>query len=174
MAERHGVLGAFETPEDLVAAARRARAAGYRHMDAYSPMPVHGLSEALAIPRSKLPWLVLVAGVLGCLAGFALQYWTTVVDYPMNVGGRPLNSWPSFVPVMFECTVLAAALTAAIGMLAANDLPKPHHPVFAVDAFADASSHRFFLCLEASDPTFDRDSAHGFLKDLGASEVHDV
>jgi hypothetical protein len=173
-AKLFGIMASFETPDELVEAATQARDAGYRKMDAYSPMPVHGLSEALGLPRSRLPYLVLAAGISGCLVGFFMQYWIAAVDYPLNIGGRPLNSWPSFVPVTFELTILFAALAAGVGMLALNRLPMPHHPVFAVKGFEAASSDRFFLCIEARDPSFEQDKTRRFLESLGATEVCDV
>jgi hypothetical protein len=170
----HGLMAEFETPTALVQAAERARLAGYRQMDAYSPIPIEELSEALGLRRSRLPLLVLLGGIAGCLGGFGLQYWVAVLEYPMNVAGRPLNSWPQFIPVTFETTVLGAALACFFGMWALNRLPQPYHPVFNVPAFARASSDRFFLCIEATDPRFERDGTWQFLEGLhpvGVSEV---
>ena len=169
-----GILAEFTTPGALVAAVTRTRAAGYRQIDAYAPLPVHGLSEALGLTPSRLPWLVLGAGVLGAAAGIGLQYWTTVIAYPMNVGGRPLASWPSFVPVVFELTILFATAAAVVGMIAKNGLPMPHHPLFGVARFARATSDRFFLCIEAADPKFEPTAVRRFLAELGAEEVIDV
>src|SRR6201999_1154804 len=151
----YDLLAEFETPHDIVAAAEAARAAGYRKVEAYTPFPVEGLPEAIGSHRTHLPLIILVGGVIGCLGGFALQYWCAKVNYPINVGGRPLNSWPMFIPVTFEVTVLCAALSAVIGLFALNALPMPYHPVFNVPEFALASRNRFFLCLEATDPIFD-------------------
>jgi len=170
----YGLMAEFETPTALVQAAERARLAGYRRMDAYTPIPIEELSEALGLRRTRLPLLVLLGGIAGCLAGFGLQYWTSAIDYPMNVGGRPLNSWPQFIPVTFETTVLGAALAAFFGMWTLNRLPQPYHPVFNVPEFARASSDRFFLCIESADPRFDRDQTTRFLKDLHAVGVFDV
>jgi hypothetical protein len=170
----YGVLAEFETPEQLRAAARAAREAGYRRMDAYSPFPIHGLTEALGARSSRLAGLVLAGGALGTLSGFGLQYWVSVIAYPLNVGGRPLNSWPSFIPVTFEVTVLLAALTAVLGMLALNGLPYPHHPLFGAERFARATSDRFFLCIEAVDPKFDQAATRRFLESLGPSSVTEV
>ena len=170
----YGMLAEFESPDQLRAAARAARDAGYRRMDAYSPFPIHGLTEALGSRPSRLAGLVLAGGVLGMLSGFGLQYWASVIAYPLNVGGRPLNSWPSFIPVTFEVTVLLAALTAVLGMLALNGLPYPHHPLFGAERFARATSDRFFLCIEAADPRFDRAGTEAFLTGLhplGVTEV---
>jgi hypothetical protein len=170
----HGLLAEFETPTALVEATERARLAGYRKMDAYSPIPIEELSEALGLERTRLPRLVLLGGLLGGLGGFGLQYWASTLAYPLNIGGRPLNSWPQFIPVTFETTVLGAALTAFIGMWALNKLPQPYHPVFNAPEFARASTDRFFLCIEADDPRFDRAATAAFLKDLhpvGVTEV---
>jgi len=170
----HGLMAEFETPTALVDAATRARLAGYRQMDAYSPIPIEALDEALALKRTKLPMLVFIGGLVGCLAGFGLEYWASAIEYPMNIGGRPFNSWPQFIPVTFETTVMGAALTTFFGMWALNGLPKPYHPVFNVPAFARASTDRFFLCIEAEDPKFDREATWQFLEGLhpvGVSEV---
>ena len=147
-------MAEFEQPEQVVNAAKSAYAAGYRRMDAYSPLPVHGLSEALGFRYTRLPLIVLIGGLIGCFAGFAFQYWVSVINYPVIIGGKPMNSWPSFIPVTFECTILFAALSAVFGMLALNGLPQPYHPVFNVDRFDHASRDRFFLCIEARDPKF--------------------
>jgi Protein of unknown function (DUF3341) len=170
----YGLMAEFETPTELVEAAERARLAGYRRMDAYTPIPIEELSEALGLQRTRLPLLVLLGGIAGCLAGFGLEYWTSAIEYPMNVGGRPFNSWPQFIPVTFETTVLGAALTAFFGMWALNKLPQPYHPVFNVPAFTRASTDRFFLCIEAADPRFDRTATRKFLEGfhpVGVSEV---
>lgn len=170
----YGLLAEFDTPEALLLAARRAYAEGYRRMDAHTPFPVEGLAEAIGFHHTRLPLLVLLAGMFGALVGFASQYWVTVIDYPLNVGGRPLNSWPSYIPITFEVTILFAALTAVVGMIALNGLPMPYHPVFNVPAFGGASRDRFFLCIEATDPLFDRGETKRFLESLNALEVSDV
>lgn len=173
----YGMMAEFSDPTELVAAIRAARAEGYRRMDAYTPYPIEEVSEALELHRSRLPYLVLFGALLGMAGGFALQHWTSAVDYPLNVGGRPLSSMISFFPVTFEMTVLVAALFAVLGMLALNGLPTPHHPVFNVPRFALASRDRFFLCLEATDPLFDRDGTRRFLERLvprSVSEVEDL
>jgi hypothetical protein len=172
--ELYGVMAEFENPEDVVEAARQAYAAGYRRMDAYSPFPIEELSEAVGFHHTRLPWIVLVGGVLGALTGFFMQYYVAAVEYPLNIGGRPLNSWPSFIPVTFELTILFAAFSAVIGMLALNGLPRPYHPVFNVPGFARASRNRFFLCIEANDGMFDREKSKGFLRSMKAVEVSDV
>jgi len=170
----HGIIAEYETPEELLRAAKRAREAGYTRMDAYSPFPVHGLSEAIGLEDHKVPWTTFFAGVIGAIAGFALQYYISVVDYPLNVGGRPFLSWPAFIPVTFETTVLFAAFGAFIGMLAFNGLPQPYHPVFNAPRFERASQDRFFLCIEASDPMFDRANTRHFLEATGARMVSEV
>ena len=167
-------MAEFETPTALVEAATKARLAGYRKMDAYSPIPIEALDEALDLKRTRLPMLVFLGGLAGCLAGFGLEYWASAIEYPMNIGGRPYNSWPQFIPVTFETTVMGAALTCFFGMWALNGLPKPYHPVFNVPAFARASTDRFFLCIESEDPKFDREATWQFLEGLhpvGVSEV---
>lgn len=170
----YGLLAQFDTPEALLAAARRTREAGYRRMDAYTPFPVAGLAEAIGFSRTRLPLVVLVGGILGCVGGFLLQFYTSVIDYPLNVGGRPFNSWPAFIPVTFEMTVLIAALSAVVGMLALNGLPMPYHPVFNVPRFRLATRNEFFLCIEATDPQFDPERTRRFLESVGAREVYDV
>jgi hypothetical protein len=167
-------MAEFASPEELLEAARRAFAAGFRKMDAYSPFPVDGLAEAIGFHRSRVPLIVLIGGILGCLGGFFLQYWVSVIDYPINVGGRPLNSWPSFIPVTFEMTILAAALSAVFGVLALNGLPMPYHPVFNVERFELASRNRFFLCIEAADATFDLDSVRKFFEEVGSQGIYEV
>jgi hypothetical protein len=170
----YGLLAEFDAPETLVTAAERAYADGYRHMDAHTPFPVHGLAEAVGFHTNRVPLLVLIAGILGAGLGFFSQYWAAVIDYPINVGGRPLNSWPAFIPITFEVTILAAAVTAVLGMLALNGLPQPYHPVFNAPRFALATRDRFFLCIEATDPRFDPVATRAFLEGLGAREVTDV
>lgn len=170
----YGFLAEFERPEDLLRAAECARDAGYRRLEAYSPLPVHGLAEAVGFPKTALAPLVFAGGLLGGAGGFALQVWMNAIDYPLNVGGRPLNSWPAFVIVSFELAILAAALTAVLGMFALNGLPKPYHPVFNVPAFARASRDRFFLAVEAKDPAFDLTETRAFLETLGPLAVHEV
>jgi hypothetical protein len=176
--DRHGVYGMmaeFEDPEQLLEAANRAYSAGYRNMDAYTPMPIDGLAEAVGFRRNWVSLVVLVGGLCGCVGGFGLLYWISVIAYPHNVGGRPFNSWPAYIPITFECTVLLAALSSVVGMLALNKLPMPYHPVFNVESFAKrASIDRFFLCIEASDPKFDRMQTRAFLEGLNPEEVAEV
>jgi hypothetical protein len=170
----YGLMAEFDDPHQLVVAATRARERGYRRLDAYSPFPVHGLAEALGQDHTRLPLLVLLGGLAGACAGYGLAYFVSVIDYPLNVGGRPFHSWPSFIPVTFETTVLFAALSAVLGMIALNGLPRPHHPVFNVDRFALASRNRFFLVVEADDPRFDRAQTRAFLAGLEPSGVFEV
>lgn len=178
MDERHkiyGVMAEFEDPTAVVEATRKAYAAGYRRMDAFSPYPIEELTDALGIKQSRLPLIVLIGGILGCLGGYALCYWVSAQVYPLNIGGRPVNSWPAFIPVTFECTILLAAFAAVFGMLALNGLPQPYHPVFNVDNFEMATRNRFFLCIEARDPMFERQKTREFLSGInGVAEVHDV
>lgn len=170
----YGLLAEFENPNDLLVAARQAHEAGYRRMDAYTPFPVEGLAEALGFHRTRLPLLVLLGGLIGCAGGYLLQYYLSAIEYPLNVGGRPLNSWPAFVPVTFELTILVAALAAVFGLLALNGLPMPYHPVFNVPRFALATRDRFFLCIEASDEKFDRETTRYFLERLAPRVVSEV
>jgi hypothetical protein len=170
-----GLMAEFETVDALFAATRRARQAGYRDMDAYTPYAVEGLAEELGESKSRIPLVVLIGGLVGASAGFLMQYWSMAIDYPFNAGGRPLNSWPAFVPVAFEMMILVASFSAFLSMLFMNDLPRPHHPLFNVPQFARASQDRFFLCIEATDPQFDRQLTLEFLSGaeshLGIVEV---
>jgi ActD protein len=170
----YGLMAEFDNPTALVHAAEQARLAGYRKMDAYSPIPIEELSEALGLPRTRLPKLVFLGGLFGGIGGYALEYYCAVIGYPLNIGGRPLHSWPQFIPVTFETTVLGAALACFVGMWALNRLPQPYHPVFNVPAFARASTDRFFLCIEAVDPTFRADTTRQFLEGLHPVGVSDV
>ena len=170
----YGLMAEFDNPTALVAAAERARLAGYRKMDAYSPIPIEELSEALGLRRTRLPVLVFLGGLAGGLGGYGLEYWSSVLEYPLNIGGRPFHSWPQFIPVTFETTVLGAALTCFFAMWALNGLPQPYHPVFNAPAFARASTDRFFLVIESADPRFALDKTREFLEGLhpvGVSEV---
>jgi hypothetical protein len=167
-------MAEFSDPQAVVAAARKVHEAGYRKVDAFSPYPMEALSEALDLPHSRLPLLVLLGGVAGLGAGYGLEYWASVIEYPMNIGGKPFHSWPAFIPPAFETTILFAALTAVLGMLALNGLPEPYHPVFNVPTFALATKDRFFICIEASDPRFDPDRTWSFLLSLGPRVVSEV
>jgi|TARA_B110000495_G_C22947286_1_gene554623 hypothetical protein len=170
----YGVMAQFDNPDDLLAAAKATFAAGYRKLDAFSPLPVHGLAHAIGYKRTRLPWLVFCMGIVGAIAGYGLCYWVSVIDYPLNIGGRPFHSGLSFIPVTFELTILFSALTSAFGMLIANGLPQPYHPVFNVENFARASSDLFFLCIEAEDEKFDMDETTLFLQSLNPQEVSQV
>jgi len=169
----YAVLAEFENPTELLDAANKTREAGFHGLEAYTPFPVHGLTEALGHPRTKLPWLVFVGGLTGTCTGFFMQLWMQTLDYPVNIGGRPTDwgSLPSCIVVMFECTVLFAAFTAVFGMLALNGLPKPYHPVFEAKNFAEASRSRFFLSIESTDPHFDVAKAEAHLQALSPRSV---
>ena len=170
----YGLIAEFENPTDLVNAARAAREQGYRKLDAYSPFPIEELNEALHLHRNKLPLIVLLGGIVGGTLGYLLQYYVTVVYFPINIAGRPLHSWPSYIVITFEMTILFAALSAVLGLLGLCGLPMPYHPVFNVPRFALASRNRFFLCIEAADPLFDRGATTDFLYSLEPREVSEV
>ena len=170
----YGLLAEFDGPSPLIAAARAARAQGYRRLDAFTPYPIEELSEVLGQTRTRLPLIVLVGGVLGAMGGYGLQYWSAVMAYPFNIGGRPFHSWPAFIPPTFETTILCASIAAVLGMLAVNGLPQPYHPVFNVPSFALASRDRFFLCVEAADPSFDLSGTRRFLEGLSPLAVSEV
>jgi hypothetical protein len=169
-----GLLAEFPDHESRRLAAHRVRAAGVSRLDAYSPFPLDAVADAIGVRRTRLGWAVLAAGITGAGTGYLLQWWTSAIAYPLNVGGRPLNSWPVFVPVMFELTVLFAALTAIIGTIVRSGLPRLHHPLFAVPAFERATTDGFFLSVEADDPQFDADRTRALLVETGASRVFDV
>ena len=170
----YGLMAEFDNPSDAVAAARRVYEEGYRRIDAFSPYPVEELSEAIGVHSTKMPLVVLVGGILGGLAGYLMQFYLHVYYFPLNVGGKPYHSWPAFIPITFECTVLGAALFAVFGMFALNGLPEPYHPVFNVPDFGLASRDRFFVLVESTDPRFDREQTAALLKSLGPREVSDV
>jgi len=170
----YGLMAEFEDPGSLVAATQGAYREGYRVMDAYAPYPIEELHEALGTHHTRLPLIVLIGGLCGCIGGYALQYWASAIAYPVNIGGKPLHSWPAFIPVTFECTILAAALSCVLGMLALNGLPQPYHPVFNVPRFALASRNRFFLCIESRDPKFELEATRRFLETLNPREVTTV
>src|SRR6266567_92829 len=170
----YGVMAEFDNPTDLVAAAQRTYEVGYRRINGYSPYPIEELSEAIGFTRTGLPLIVLIGGILGGLGGFFMQYWMEVIDYPLNVGGKPYNSWPAFIPITFECTVLVAAFAAVLGMLVLNKLPQPYHPVFNAPNFALATRDSFFLVIEASDQKFEHDEVMHFMKTLEPKDLIDV
>jgi hypothetical protein len=170
----YGLLAEFESPEALLAAAHQTQAAGYKRVDAFTPMPVEGLADAVGFHRSSLPLVVLIGGILGGLTGFGMQYYANVFSFPMNVAGKPLNSWPAFIPITFELTILGAAIFCVFGMLAMNGLPAPYHPVFNVPRFALATRDRFFLLIKARDRKFDLAKTKEFLASLHAREVSEV
>ena len=189
----YGLVAEFSDADQIVVAAEKARAAGYRMMDAYTPFPVHGLAEKLEFHDAKVPWMIFLAGCMGAGAGYSLQLFTATpllepilkqpfikdviirnIPYPMNVGGRPFHSWPSFIPVTYELTILFAAGAAFVGMLILNGLPKPYHSIFNAPNFDRASLDKFFLCIEASDPRFDVEDTAQFLRGLGADAVSEV
>ena len=170
----HGVMAEFDSVQALVDAAKRTMAQGYQKVEAYTPLPVEELNDIIHKSRTVLPKLIVAGGLTGMATGFGLQYWASVLEYPMNVGGRPFATWPAFVIPSYELTILFSALTAAIGMFLLNGLPQPYHPVFNVPRFSMASSDKFFLVIEAADPKFDRATATKFLQDSGAKGVYDV
>lgn len=167
-----GLMAEFKTPEDLVAAARRVKGEGYTVFDAYSPFHVHGLTEAMGFVENKMRYVVLACGIIGACSGYFLQWYTAVADYPIRIGGRPLHSWPAFIPITFECTILFAALGAVLGMLLLNGLPLPYHPVFNVPRFQ--TSQGFYLAIEAADPRFDKVTTRELLAGLSPIGVYDV
>jgi len=170
----YGLLAEFESPEALLEAANKTRAAGYKRVDAFTPLPVEGLAEAVGFHHTLLPLVVLIGGVLGGITGFSMQYYANVFSYPLNVAGKPLNSWPAFIPITFELTILGAAVACVFGMLAMNGLPTPYHPVFNVPRFALATHDRFFLLIKARDKQFDAVKTKQFMTELHAREVSEV
>ena len=169
-----GLLAEFDSATAIVSAARKTREAGYTKIDAYTPFPIHEMDEALKLKRTRLPWLVLGGGITGMLGGFALQYWASTIAYPLNIGGRPLASWPAFIVPAYETTILLSALTAVVGMIALCGLPRPYHPVFNVPQFSNASGDRFFLSIETTDPKFDLAGTRAFLDGLNPLGVSDI
>ncbi|MDA0709786.1 MAG: DUF3341 domain-containing protein [bacterium] len=170
----YGLMAEFEDPDDLLHAAQGAHAAGYRIMDAFSPMPIHDLSESLGYSKHRVPFFVLLGGILGACTGFGFQYWVSAIDYPLNIAGRPFLSWPMFIPVTFEMGILFAALGAALSMLILNGLPQPYHPLFNSKEFESASGDGFFLCIESEDPKFELSETRSFLEGLHAKKVVEV
>jgi len=170
----YGVMAEFDNPTALVNAARAARDKGYRKLDAYSPFPIGELSDVLDLHKNRLPLIVLAGGIVGGMVGYLMQYYVTVWDFPINIGGRPLHSWPAYIVITFEMTILLAAISAVMGLLALCGLPMFYHPAFNVPRFALASRNRFFLSIEAADPLFDARATPEFLETLGAKEVSEV
>ncbi len=169
--EIYGMLAEFDTAQALMDAAHKVHAAGYTKTDAFSPMPIHGLAEALGFHEHIVPKIVLGGGILGLIGGYGLEYWTQVIAYPLNIGGRPYHSWVAFIPPAYETTILCAAIAAVFGMLALNGLPQPYHPVFNHPRFSGASQDRFFLVIESHDPQYSADATKAFLAGLGAKDV---
>jgi len=172
--ELYGLLAEFGSEEDLVAAAGRVREAGYTKTDAYTPYPSEEVIHALGVKRSKVPLIVLIGGIIGALTGYGLQYWVSAIEYPLNIGGRPYNSWVSFIVVTFELTILIASISGVLGMIALNRLPEPYHPVFNVPEFQRASRDGFFLLIEAADEKFDRAGTEELLQGLSSVGVREV
>ncbi|HEX3990519.1 MAG TPA: DUF3341 domain-containing protein [Acetobacteraceae bacterium] len=171
----YGLMAEFETAGELVSAARRTRDEGFRKFDAYSPVPLHELDEAMDLHDNRVSLCTLIGGLVGCVGGFSLCSWVEAVALPLNIGGRPMISVPMFIPITFELTILVGGLTAAISMLVMNGLPRPYHPVFNVERFvATASRSKFFLCIESEDPKFDREATAGFLESLDPEEIAEV
>jgi hypothetical protein len=173
-ARTYGLLAEFASPTELAVATRAASAAGYRRMDAFSPFGIEEVSDALGFHQTSVPLLVLLGGIFGGGGAFLLQYWISVISYPLNVGGKPLNSWPAFIVPAFECTILGASLAAVLGMLALNGLPQPYHPLFNVPSFTKASKDGFFLVIESKDPKFDLQETYKFLVTLNPKQISEV
>ncbi len=170
----YGLMAEFDSAQELVAAAHKTHEAGYRKIDGYSPFPIEGLAEAIGFHKNSVALVVLIGGIVGLLSAYALQYWVAVITYPVNIGGRPLHSWPSFIIVTFELTILFAGVSSAVGMIALNGLPMPYHPVFNVPEFAKASENKFFLVVFSSDPKYDAARTRSFLAELAPRMIAEV
>jgi hypothetical protein len=172
--ELYGLMAEFTEADEVLAAAQRCREAGYRRMDAFTPFPIEGLAEAVGQSRTRVPLIVLLCGIIGGAGGYFMQWYATVIDYPLNIGGRPFHSWPSYIPITFELTILCASIGGLIGMILLNRLPQPYHPAFNAPDFNRASQDRFFLCIEATDPKFDLSATKNFLLTLHPERVSEV
>ncbi len=170
----YGLMAEFDSAQELVVAAHKAHEAGYQKLDAYSPFPIEGLAEAIGFHKNRVALVVLIGGIVGGLSAYALQYWVAAITYPTNVGGRPYHSWPSFIIVTFELTILFAGVSSAVGMIALNGLPMPYHPVFNVPEFAQASENKFFLVVFSSDPNYDAARTRSFLAGLSPRMIAEV
>jgi hypothetical protein len=170
----YGLMAEFETTDGLLHAAERTYAEGYRQIDAFTPFPVEGLAEAIGFHNTRVPLICLIGGLIGCAGGFFLQWWPNVIGYPLDIGGKPFNSWPSFIPITFELTILCAGLATVFGMLALNGLPTPYHPVFNAPRFELATRNKFFLCIKARDAKFDVQKTKEFLQSLNAYGVSEI
>ena len=169
-----GFVAEFKDEETIIDATKKTVDAGYHNIETYTPYPLEELLDVQHLHRNNVALVILIGGLIGCAVGFFMQYFSSVIHYPINVGGRPFNSWPAFIPVMFECTVLFAAISAMVGMIIMNRLPRPHHPIFELDRFRLATQDRFFLCIEVEDPSFDTEKTWKFLEDLNPHEVNKV
>jgi len=174
MSTAYGLVAEFEDDHALLEAAEKTRDAGYKVIDAYSPFPIHGMGDAIGMKRPILAWVIFGMALVGMCVGFGLQYWVSVLNNPYNVGGKPMNSWPQFIPITFETTILAAGLTAVIGMLAFNGLPRPFHPLFEHPQFHRVNDDKFFLVIEAKDAQYESTHTRNFLEGLGPIEVVEV
>jgi hypothetical protein len=174
VASSYGLMAEFPDAQSLLAAVRRVRDAGYTKFDAFSPFPIHGMADAIGFKERSVAPIVLGGGLVGLMVGYGLEYWTSVIAYPLNIGGRPYHSWPMFIPPAFETTILFAAISAVIGMLALNGLPQPYHPVFNAPRFSLASQDSFFLVIESEDPKFESDGTRRMLDSLQPREVVEV
>ena len=170
----YGLLAEFDSPTSLVKAAEQTRDAGYKKIDAYSPLPVEGLAEAIGFHHDLVPLVTLIGAIIGGATGYLMQYWINVINYPINIGGKPFHSWPAFIVVTFEMTILFGGIAAVFGMLALNGLPMPYHPVFNVPRFAFASKDRFFLIVFASDKKYDEEKTRQFLERLNPKMLTEV
>jgi hypothetical protein len=170
----YGMMAEFDSATALVEAARKTHQAGYRKVDAYSPFPIEGLAEEIGFHYNEVPLVVLIGGIVGGLSGYAMQYWMSAVDYPLNIGGKPYHSWPAFIVITFEMTILFAGISAVFGMLALNGLPMPYHPVFNVPRFSSASKDRFFLIVFSSDPKYEAAGTRDFLQGLDPRSISEV